>query len=48
MVEYAGKVGQIECMDFNDGMLGHEVGIEEYTKNLIGISREFHRNCMPF
>jgi hypothetical protein len=31
-----------------DRIVGSEVGIEEYTKNLIGISREFHRNCMYF
>jgi hypothetical protein len=28
--------------------LGPEVGIEEYRKNLIGILREFHRECMHF
>jgi hypothetical protein len=28
--------------------VGSEVGIEEYNKNLIGISREFHTNCMYF
>jgi hypothetical protein len=30
------------------GSVGPEVGIEEYRNNLIGISREFHRNCMYF
>jgi hypothetical protein len=30
------------------GHVGSEVGIEEFRKNLIGISREFHRNCMYF
>jgi hypothetical protein len=33
------------------GANGHaspEVGIEEYRKNLQGISQEFHRNCMHF
>jgi hypothetical protein len=27
-----------------DGNVGSEVGIEEYRKNLIGISLEFHEN----
>jgi hypothetical protein len=27
---------------------GSEVGIEEYRKNLIGISWEFHTKCMHF
>jgi hypothetical protein len=31
------------------GIIGPEVGIEEFRKNLIGIiSQEFHRNCMYF
>jgi hypothetical protein len=35
----------------SEGMIssiGSEVGIEEVRKNLIGILREFHRNCMHF
>jgi flap endonuclease-1 len=30
------------------GLFSPEVGIEEYRKNLIGISQEFHRNCIYF
>jgi hypothetical protein len=33
---------------FEKGEVGPEVGIEEFRKNLIGISLEFHRNCMHF
>jgi hypothetical protein len=29
---------------YEDGHVGSEVGIEEFGENLIGISREFHRN----
>jgi hypothetical protein len=29
-------------------LVGSEVGIEEFRKNLIGISQEFHRKCMYF
>jgi hypothetical protein len=26
-------------------IIGPEVGVEEFRKNLVGISREFHENC---
>jgi hypothetical protein len=29
-------------------MVGPEVGIEEFRKNLMGILWEFHGNCMYF
>jgi hypothetical protein len=33
---------------FLGGRFGSEVGIEEYTKNLMRISLEFHTKCMYF
>ena len=47
---YAGAaadlVGEYTVPSSGGGSFGSEVGIDEFTKNLMRISREFHRNCM--